>query len=94
MNPYSVIVRPVLSEKSDATRERESKYTFEIKRDASKNDVKAAVEALFDVKVASVNTCITRGKMRRKGMHVSMSSNKKKAVVTLHQGQKLDIFEG
>lgn len=94
MNPYSVIVRPVLSEKSDATRERETKYTFEIKRDASKYDVKAAVEALFDVKVSRVNTCITRGKMRRKGMHVSMSSNKKKAVVTLQQGQKLDIFEG
>ena len=94
MNPYSVIVRPVLSEKSDATRERETKYTFEIKREASKYDVKAAVEALFDVKVASVNTCITRGKMRRKGMHVSMSRNKKKAVVTLQQGQKLDIFEG
>ena len=62
MNPYSVIMRPALSEKSDVVRENEGKYTFEIRRDATKEDVKAAVEKLFSVNVVKVNTCITRGK--------------------------------
>lgn len=93
MNPYSVIMRPALSEKSDVVRENEGKYTFEIRRDATKADVKSAVEKLFSVNVVKVNTCITRGKYRRRGAHVSLGSNKKKAVVTLKQGQKLDIFD-
>jgi len=93
MNPYSVIRKPALSEKSDLVRESEGKYTFEISRDATKADVKAAIEKLFEVEVSRVNTCITRGKYRRRGAHVSLGSKKKKAVVTLKQGQKLDIFE-
>ena len=92
MNPYSVIVKPVLSEKSDSIREAEGKYTFQIMKDATKADVRAAIEELFDVQVQSVRTSITRGKYRRRGAHVSLGSKKKKAVVTLSRGQKLDIF--
>jgi len=93
MHPYSVIIRPVLSEKSTLTREHEGKYTFLVRREASKEDVKKAVEKLFDVQVVGVNTMITRGKVRRRGMHASLSPKQKKAIVKLGEGQKLSIFE-
>lgn len=94
MNPYSVLLKPQLSEKSDLSRESHNKYSFLVKQDASKTDVKNAIEKLFDVKVASVNTCITRGKYRRRGMHISLGKKKKRAVVTLLEGQKISVFEG
>lgn len=93
MNPYSVIVRPILSEKSTLSRENEGKYVFLVRCQASKKDVKSAVEKLFDVKVSSVNTLITRGKSRRRGLHVSLSPKHKKAIITLGEGQKLSLFE-
>lgn len=93
MNPYSVLQRPVLSEKADKVREDQGKYTFLIHPKATKLDVKAAVETMFDVNVVRVNTNITRGKQKRRGNKVYRTSSKKKAVVTLTSGQKLDIFE-
>lgn len=94
MNPYRVLVRPLLSEKSNATREREGKYTFEVALDASKKDVAEAIVKLYDVKPLSVRTLITRGKVRRRGIHVSMTSKKKKAFVTLPEGAKIPgLFE-
>lgn len=93
MNPYSVIIRPLLSEKSTLTREQEGKYTFLIQREADKKDVQLAMEKLFNVQVVKVQTLITRGKIRRRGMHTSLAPKQKKAIVTLAQGQKLNIFE-
>lgn len=93
MNPYSVLQRPVLSEKADRIREEEGKYTFVIHPKATKLDVKAAVETLFKVNVVRVNTNVTRGKQKRRGAKVYRTSNKKKAIVTLTSGQKLEIFE-
>ena len=93
MNPYSVILRPVLSEKSDLCREKNNQYTFIVRREACKKDIIAAVESLFEVNVAAVNTSIVRGKLKRKGAHVNLRPKKKKAVVTLKSGQKLNIFE-
>ncbi|MCB9228295.1 MAG: 50S ribosomal protein L23 [Deltaproteobacteria bacterium] len=93
MNPYSVIIRAVLSEKSDELRMGQGKYTFQVRQEATKTDIKSAVEQIFDVKVKSVATCITRGKYRRRGAHSSLGQKKKKAVVALQPGQKLTIFD-
>ena len=60
MHPYSVIIKPVLSEKSNEVRENGGQYTFEIRRDATKEDVKKAVSKLWDVKVESSNTYYSR----------------------------------
>lgn len=93
MNIYSVLKKPILSEKSNDARESEGKYTFLVDINATKGEIKSSVEKLFEVNVLGVNTCITRGKTRRRGMHVSRESNQKKAVVTLRQGQKLALFD-
>lgn len=93
MNPYEVLIKPVLSEKSNAEREVGRKYTFLVKSQATKVEVKAAIESLWGVKVTKVNTLITRGKVRRRGMHLHLSKAAKKAVVALAEGQTLPIFE-
>ena len=93
MNPFSVLVKPVLSEKSLNYREKEQKYTFLIQKQATKLDVKKAVEKVFEVEVQSVNTSIRRGKVKRRGMVVSLDSAQKKAVVTLKPGHKIKMFE-
>ncbi|MCX6130508.1 MAG: 50S ribosomal protein L23 [Proteobacteria bacterium] len=93
MHPLSVIIRPVLSEKSNQVREAEGKYTFIVQKDATKDDVKKAVAALWNVKVEKVSTLIQRGKFKRRGAHYSKPSLIKKAVVTLVEGAKLPIFE-
>ena len=93
MHPYSVIVKPLLSEKSNEVRETAGKYTFVILRDATKEDVKNAVSKLWDVKVAKVQTMITRGKVKRRGANFSKPTKTKKAIVTLVEGAKLPLFE-
>lgn len=93
MNPYEVLVKPLLSEKSNNVREAANKYSFHVALKASKSDVKKAVEKLFDVKVAKVQTLVTRGKIKRRGNNVTKLSNWKKAVVTLPEGAKIPLFE-
>lgn len=93
MNPFHVIVRPVLSEKSNGVRETENKFTFIVKKEATKDDVKKAVAALWDVKVTKVHTLLQRGKMKRRGQRYVQTGLTKKAVVTLAEGAKLPIFE-
>lgn len=93
MNPYSVILKPIVSEKSTEARAAEGKYSFYVHLDAGKEDVKKAINKLFDVNVVSVNTSILRGKMKRRGAHVALSRKRKKAVVTLTSGQTIKLFE-
>ena len=93
MNPYNVIIKPLLSEKSVSIRERESKYAFIVNNKAAKSDIKKAVELGFEVDVKSVNTMLTRGKVRRRGSRLSQSSLKKKAIVSLADGQKIKLFD-
>ncbi len=90
---YSVITKPALSEKSTALRETEGKYTFYVRREATKLDVKTAIEKMYDVKVASVNTCVIRGKIKRRKQREFKLQNTKKAVVQLAAGQKIGLFE-
>jgi len=93
VNPYSVIVRPILSEKSNNQREASNKYTFTVAMKATKDDVEKAVKALYDVKVENVRTMIKRGKIRRKGTSFSKPVKSKKAIVTLAEGSKIPLFE-
>ena len=93
MHPYSVIEKPILSEKSNDLREREGKYSFIVKRDATKDDVKKAVSMIWGVEVVDVHTMIQRGKVKRRGMNMSKASNFKKAIVKLAEGAKLPLFD-
>jgi len=93
VNPFSVLVKPNISEKSNVQRETHRQYTFEVRLDASKKDVELALEKLYGVKPTQVNTSITRDKIRRRGNQVSLPGKYKKAVVTLPEGAKLPLFE-
>ncbi len=94
IHPMSVVVRPLITEK--ATRlSGENKYAFEVRREANKVQVKEAVEKAFNVRVASVNVMIMKGKSRRvRGNRLMHRPDWKKAVVTLAAGDKLELFEG
>jgi len=91
--PQDVLLRPVISEKSMGLME-ENKYTFYVDPKANKIEIKNAVEKMFKVTVLSVNTMNVRGKLKRLGRTQGMTPTRKKAIVTLKQGDKIEIFEG
>ena len=82
MLPEEIIVRPVITEKSNDEMQS-GKYTFEVNKKATKVEIAKAVEKLFEVKVLSVNTISVKGKQKRVGAHVGMTSDWKKAIVTI-----------
>lgn len=86
-----VILAPVVSEKSNLLAEKRNQMTFKVLPDATKTEVKAAVELLFGVKVASVTTTTTKGKVKRFGRTPGRRSDVKKAYVSLVEGQELDL---
>jgi len=93
-SPYDVIVKPIITERSMADME-ESKYTFKVLPDANKTEIKTAVEHVFGVKVASVNTLNVKGKVKRQGKFIGKRADWKKAVITLAPGSKsIEFFEG
>lgn len=87
-----VLVRPLINEKSTQLKEKLNQYVFQVALKASKVDVKAAVEKVFNVKVTDVRTSINHGKKRRVGQTIGRRSNWKRAVVTVAQGQTIDFF--
>ena len=90
---YDVIVAPVVTEKATFASEQ-NKVVFKVSKDATKPQIKAAVERLFDVKVTGVNTLVRKGKRKVfRGMR-GQQSDVKKAVVTLAEGDKIDITTG
>ena len=93
-SPYDVIKRPVLTENSyDAM--GDNKYTFEVAIDANKIEIKTAIEAIFGVKVESVNTMRVLGKMKRQRRFEGRTAEKKKAIVKLTKdSKKIEFFEG
>jgi large subunit ribosomal protein L23 len=96
LDPFRVVVRPVVSEKSTALGDA-GKYVFEVSSTANKIQIKHAVEDTFaskKVEVVAVNIVPVRGKMRRLGRHMGQTRSWKKAIVTLRPGQRLDLFEG
>ena len=94
MNRFEIIKRPLDTEKLDRMRDRENKFAFEIDLKANKTEVKQAIEQLFKVKVLDVKTAIVRGKFRRIGRSQGQRSNWKKAIVTLKEGDAIQLFEG
>lgn len=95
MRLEEVIKRPlILTEKGARLRESENKVMFEVARGANKIEIKKAVETLFNVSVVDINTLIVRGTMKRMGRGYSKTKNWKKAVVTLKQGDSIEVFGG
>jgi large subunit ribosomal protein L23 len=88
-----VLRRPVISEKSVGLIE-ENKYSFWVDPAANKIEIKAAVEKMFKVKVVDVKTINVRGKMKRVGKYVGKTANRKKAIVTLKAGDRIEGFAG
>lgn len=93
MNPRSVIVRPVISEKSYALLAA-NKYTFRVHDDATKPQVRQAIEQIFDVRVKDVRTVNVKPKAKRRGLYAGKRRQWKKAIVTLHPDDTIELFEG
>jgi len=89
-----VIKGPLITEKLDKAREKHRQYSFLIDRKATKHDVRNAVTQLFKVTVEEVRTAVVRGKIKRVGKSVGKRPNYKKAMVTLKEGDKIELFEG
>ena len=93
MDIKKVIKRPIITEKASLLREKENKYVFAVDKSSSKGQIKKAVEGLFNVKVETVRTSITPGKLRRMGAHSGYRSDWKKAIVRLKKGQEIKVVE-
>ncbi len=93
-NIYSVIKRPLFTEKGGSLKEAENKILVEVSTEANKVDIKKALEAIFKVKVEKVATINTQGKWKKYGRSVGRRPDRKKAIITLKKGEKLDFVEG
>jgi len=91
MDKYQIIKRPIVSEKSTKLSEQR-KYTFEVDRRANKIQIKEAIEAIFNVKVEKVNVVNTKAKAKRVGQYSGFTAAITKAIVTLEEGHKIDIY--
>lgn len=92
MTNWAVLVRPIVTEKSTILQER-GKYVFHVAPNATKAQIKTAVESAFNVGVVQVNTLATRGKVKRFGVRKTRTPDWKKAVVTLKAGDQIQLFE-
>lgn len=92
-DPRSIILRPLVTEKGSRLREIGNKYLFSVAPDANRIEVKRAVQEIFHVKVKSVKTIVMHGKVKRMGVFEGKRPDWKKAVVTLEEGQSIDLFE-
>lgn len=90
---FDILRRPIISEKGTMQLAMH-KYTFEVDARANKHQIREAVEKVFKVDVIDVNVLVVPGKRRRVGRHHAMTPEWKKAVVTLKEGQRIDVFEG
>ncbi len=97
MKPADVLVRPILTEKVNLQMEKSSRYTFEVAKAANKLEVKKAVEEFYGVKVQDVNTIVVPAKNKSRftkaGVLRGRKSGYKKAVVTLAEGDSIDLFQ-
>jgi len=93
-NIYEVIRRPLITEKSTLLKETQATLAFEVHRDATKPEIKKAVESLFGVKIADVRVARVHGKVKRQGRYVGKRPDWKKAYVVLKKGEKMiEFFE-
>ncbi len=92
LEPHQILLRPLVTEKGVHRATRHNQYAFEVHRDATKSDVKRAVEDLFDVKVAKVRTQNRKGKIRRYRYRYGRTSDWKRAIVQLDPEHRIDFF--
>jgi large subunit ribosomal protein L23 len=92
-DPRDVVLKPVVSEKSYGLLDADT-YTFIVRRDANKTEIKEAVQAIFSVRVKNVNTLNRQGKRKRTRQVMGQRKATKRAFVTLEPGDKIEIFEG
>lgn len=97
MNPNherltTILLAPHVSEKASGLAERANQYVFKVRRDASKDEIAAAVELMFEVQVANVTVSNTRGKLKRFGQALGRRGDWKKAYVRLAEGQNLNVL--
>ena len=93
MNVYQVIKKPLITEKTSLGKDENNMVAFVVDRDATKIEIKQAVEKFFKAQVKDVNTITVAGKRKRFGRHEGKRSNWKKAYVTLKEGSSVDFFE-
>ena len=91
---YDMIIRPVVTEKTNDQKDEDNQVTFEVDPKANRIEIKRAVEAIFNVKVAGVRTMNIKGKIKRRGRILGKRKDWKKAIVTLMPGQSIEFFEG
>ena len=89
----SIILRPLVTEKGSRLRETENKYLFSVALKANRIEIKRAVQEIFNVKVKNVRTLVVHGKVKRMGVFAGKRPDWKKAIVTLEEGQSIDLFE-
>ncbi|MEW6002053.1 MAG: 50S ribosomal protein L23 [Nitrospirota bacterium] len=94
MDLYSIIKKPIFTEKGASLKETQNKILVEVSKNANKLDIKKAVEEIFKVKVEKVATVNTQGKWKRYGRSLGKRPDRKKAIITLKEGEKLDFIEG
>lgn len=92
LEPYQVVIRPLVTEKSTHISERHNAYAFEVHHLATKTDIRAAVQELWDVRVVGVRTQNKKGKPRRHKMRTAHARNWKKAIVELHEEDRISFF--
>ncbi len=90
--PHQVVYRPLVTEKGTHVSERDNSYTFRVNRLATKIDIRKAVEELWNVRVVKVRTQNRKGKPRRHRMSIGRTSNWKKAIVQLHDDDRISFF--
>ena len=88
-----IISKPVLTEKTSVDTEAHNRYSFIVQLKANKNQIKAAVEKMYDVKVLSVRTSVRPGKLKRAGKKIKKSGSTKHAFVDIEKGQKIELFK-
>ena len=91
---YAVIKKPIITERSAYLKERGNKIIFQVDVNANKRDIKKAVEKVFNVHVMDVNTLNVKGKVKRFGKSFGKRPDWKKAIVTLKEGDKIELLEG
>jgi large subunit ribosomal protein L23 len=94
MIPHQIIVRPVVTEKSNELMSYDNQYVFEVHKQANKIEIGKAVEQLFGVKVSKVRTMVVRGDVRRVGKYYGRKPSWKKAIVTLNPSDSIDLYGG
>ena len=92
-DPFDVLVKPLLTEKITGLQEQANRVAFVVKKNATRVDIRHAVESALKVKVKTVNVMNVMGKTKRQGRFVGKRADWKKAIITLREGEKLELYE-